>query len=487
MKYTLLPFRFMRYPENERLLVNEVGEYIFLKENDFAKLTSYELEPNTRTFQDLKGKHIIADSPDRIPFQIDLLATKYRTKKAYLKSFTSLHMVVVTLRCNQICNYCHASSKDISANHFDMDIEASRKVVDMIFQTPSPSIKIEFQGGEPLLNFGVVKEIVKYAEKINKKRHKSLSFVICTNLTLIDQDVLTFLKKHNVIISTSLDGPRALHDAHRIMRQGGSSYEKVIDKLKLTRSIMGAGNVSALMTTTKDSLENLNRIVDEYIELGFQGAFLRSLNPYGYAKTGHSKHVQYDIDDFVNAYKKAIDYIIKLNQQGIKFVEYFGTILLTRILTPFSTGFMDLQSPSGVGILGAIYDFNGDVYPSDECRMLAAMGDKHFRLGNVKINSYEEMFNGSLLNKIINNSCVEVIPGCHSCAYHQYCGVDPIRAYGEQKDKSYMGHMPSSEFCRKYKQIITYYMELIRRNDPKVMDVLWSWVTRRSYKEVSLQ
>jgi radical SAM protein with 4Fe4S-binding SPASM domain len=271
------------------------------------------------------------------------------------------------------------------------------------------------------------------------------------------------------------------------MRSGGSSYDKVIEKLKLTRAVMGNENVSALMTTTKNNLGKLNQIIDEYVALGFQGVFLRSLNPYGYAKTGHNEKLQYDMDDFVSAYKKAIEYIITLNQKGTYFVEYFATILLTRILTPFSTGFMDLQSPAGVGILGAIYDFNGDVYPSDEGRMLAAMGDSHFRLGNVKRNAYTEIFYNPLLQKIIHNSCVEIVPSCHSCAYQQFCGTDPIRAYSQQNDKNYFGCIPTSEFCKKYKKIISYFMDLIRENDQAVMDVFWSWVTRREYNEVRMK
>src|SRR5450759_2048100 len=115
----------------------------------------------------------------------------------------------------------------------------------MIFAGPSPSIKIEFQGGEPLLNYEIIKEVVIYAEKINKKKQKHLSFVICTNLTLINEEILEFFKKHNVIISTSLDGPKMVHDSCRIMRSGGSSYDTVIDKLKLARSVIGKENVSA--------------------------------------------------------------------------------------------------------------------------------------------------------------------------------------------------------------------------------------------------
>jgi hypothetical protein len=73
--------------------------------------------------------------------------------------------------------------------------------------------------------------------------------------------------------------------------------------VKLTRSVIGKENVSALMTTTNMGFANLNNIVDEYVALGFQGVFLRSLNPYGYAKTSNKDKLQYDMDDFVNAYK----------------------------------------------------------------------------------------------------------------------------------------------------------------------------------------
>ncbi len=368
-----------------------------------------------------------------------------------------------------------------------MNVETSRRAVDMIFQSQSPFIKIEFQGGEPLLNFNVIKAIVQYAEKLNRRSGKQLSFVLCSNLTLITKEILNFLKDHNILISTSLDGPREIHDANRILRDGGSSYNISLEKLELTRSVLGIGNVSALMTITKDNIGKLRSVIDEYVRLGFHGVFLRSLNPYGYAKKGSGEKLQYGIEDFVSAYKDAIQYIIQLNLSGINFAEYFATILLTRILTPFSTGFMDLQSPAGAGILGVIYNHNGDVYPTDEARMLAAMADRHFCLGNVKRNTYNQIFTGELMEKIVRNSCVDIIPGCHSCAYQQFCGADPVRAYSQQHDTTYMGHMPTSQFCKKHKRIISFFMELISQDNEDVMDVFWSWVTKRPLNEVRLQ
>lgn len=487
MPYILLPFRFMRFPDRNVLLVNEAGEYLFLKMDDYDKLYHNNLEPQSDLFLDLKSKHFLADTEFSIAPEIDLLATKYRTKKSYMKDFTSLHMVIVTLRCNHRCNYCHASSKDSKACQFDMSFEISRKVVEMIFRSPSPFIKIEFQGGEPLLNFSVVYEVVKYAEKVNKRIQKQLSFVLCTNLTLVTKEILDFLNKHNVLVSTSFDGPKDIHDANRIFKNGESSYDKFIENLELTRLVLGKDKVSALVTITKDNIFQLKRVIDEYIRLGFHGIFLRSLNPYGYAYTGSDTKLQYKIEEFINAYIDAVNYIIQLNLQGINFVEYFATILLTRILTPFPTGFMDLQSPAGAGILGAVYNYNGDVYPTDESRMLAAMGDRHFCLGNVNKNTYYEIFSGDLIRKIIRNSCVEIIPECHSCTYQQYCGADPIRAYSQQKDKNYMGHIPTSDFCKKHKKIISYFMNLIKQNNKDTMDVFWAWITNRRIEDVRLE
>jgi His-Xaa-Ser system radical SAM maturase HxsB len=484
--YLLLPFRFKRFPKSKILLVNEVGEFIFLNTTDFEKLISYKLNNGSELYYDLKAKSFISDSESELPYRIDLLATKYRTKKAYLRNFTSLHMVVITLRCNHRCNYCHASSQDADTQKFDMNIETARQVVETIFMSPSPYIKIEFQGGEPLLNFNAVKEIIRYAEKINKQKQKYLSFVLCTNLTLIDESILRFLKEHNVLISTSLDGSKDIHDANRILRKGGSSYDTFLEKLQITRRVLGKDKVSALMTVTKTNINQLRRVIDEYLNQDFRGVFLRSLNPYGYAKKVTGEQLNYPINEFIDAYIDAFEYIIHLNLQGQHFEEYFANILFTRILTPFSTGFMDLQSPAGAGILGTIYNFNGDVFPTDEARMLAAMGDNHFCLGNVLNNSYQEMFNGTTLRNIIKQSCVEIIPDCHCCPYQPYCGADPVRAYSVQKDKHYVGHIPTSEFCKKHKAIISYFMKLLEQNSEDVMNVIWAWITKRDINELKL-
>ena len=128
-----------------------------------------------------------------------------------------------------------------------------------------------------------------------------------------------------------------------------------------------------------------------------------------------------------------------------------------------------------------VYDYNGDVYPSDEARMLAKMGDRRFYMGNVNRNSYLEIFTSPVLQELMEVSCVETLPGCHACPLQPYCGSDPIRNYAIQGNL--VGHRPTSDFCRKHKAI---YIPVgaHRPGDPGVMDVFWSWITNRTLTEV---
>jgi radical SAM protein with 4Fe4S-binding SPASM domain len=235
------------------------------------------------------------------------------------------------------------------------------------------------------------------------------------------------------------------------------------------------------MTTTADNIGHLQEVIAEYVRLGFNGIFIRSLNPYGLA-VANREHLGYPVEDFVENFEKALDLIIQLNLNGTRFVEFYTTLLLTRILTPFSTGFVDLQSPSGAGISAAIYDHNGDVFPSDEARMLARMDDRRFYLGNVFKDSYESIFGGNVLREIVSKSCVEVMPYCSSCVYRTYCGSDPVRNYLETGDV--VGKRPNSDFCKKNRLIFDMLFKKLKRNDPDEIDVFWSWVSGRTLGEI---
>src|SRR5262249_18061293 len=155
-------------------------------------------------YRALKSRHFFFDSGSRAA--LDLLALKYRTRADRASWFTGLHIFVVTLRCDHSCRYCQVSRQTEDRTHFDMSTEHAERALDLTFRSPSSAVKIEFQGGEPLLNFDLVKYVVARALEMNKQHQKRLQFVIASNLSRLSDEILGFCKANDVFLSTSLDG-----------------------------------------------------------------------------------------------------------------------------------------------------------------------------------------------------------------------------------------------------------------------------------------
>jgi His-Xaa-Ser system radical SAM maturase HxsB len=371
--------------------------------------------------------------------------------------------------------YCHASRKNSDAGAvYDMNRKTAKAVVDKIFMSPSRFIKIEFQGGEPLLNEKILRFVVKYATFKNLFEKRNLEFVICTNLSLINEKLLRSFKKYNVHISTSLDGEKAIHDSHRKIEGCPSSYDAFVRALKLSRRILGEVNVNALVTITKHSIDRMRSVIDEYIKLGFNCIFIRELNPYGFARQAFF-NIGYDEKTYVENYKDAISYLIELNLKGVHITEFFASIILKRMYTPFSTSFVDMQSPAGVGIDGVIYNYNGKVYASDEGRMLSEMGDDKFCLGSV-FDEYINLFNNDFMKKIIGRSCLECLEICNECVFMPFCGADPVRTYLESKDET--RSMYNSDICIRNRGIFEFLIDKIENGNREERDVLLSWAVK---------
>ena len=215
-------------------------------------LTESRLPRDSVPFRQLKAKHILSDTGTALPLQ--LLATKFRTKKAFLEGFTNLHIFVVTLRCDQSCPYCQVSRVSTDRTRFDMSRDTAERAIDVMFKSPSPDLKVEFQGGESLLNTELVRFIVERVNARNAAERRNIEFVIATNLSELSAETLALCAQHQIHLSTSLDGPAWLHNANR-PRPGGDSHERVIRNLGVARAALGRDRVSALMTTTTRSLD----------------------------------------------------------------------------------------------------------------------------------------------------------------------------------------------------------------------------------------
>jgi uncharacterized protein len=467
--YRLLPFRFLRWTPHEVLVVNDVGEHVFIPAVHFARLTSGTLDRTSPCYADLKARHFLADSPSTVP--LELLATKYRTKKSFLSGFTALHLFVVTLRCDHTCAYCQVSRVTEDRTAFDMSRETAERAVTLALRSPAPRLKIEFQGGEPLLNFDCVQHIVETVERSSATDGRDVEFVVATNLSVLTDEMLQFMKDHRIHVSTSLDGPAFIHDTHRT-RRGGNSHAVTIRNLGRVREALGHDAVSAVMTTSPLSLEHPKEIIDEYVAQGFHEIFLRWLSPYGFAARGGLAS-RYAVEGFLGFYDQALEYIVDLNRRGTAITEVYSQLLLRRILTPFATGYVDLQSPAGAGISVVAYNYDGDVYATDESRMLAEMGDHSFRLGNVHRDRYETLFGGPVVRATAMSSVLETLPGCSDCAFSPYCGADPIQNWATQGDP--VGHRPTGAFCARQMGIFRRLFTLLRDGDPFVQRLLARW------------
>lgn len=470
--YQLLPFRFSELDDQHHVITNLAGEFHVIKKEDLKNFANHLLASDTNLYKALRSKHFLIDNNTSIAKE--LLPIKLRTRYRRLANFTSLHLFVVTLRCEHSCPYCQVSRQSDDRLSFDMSKETAKKSIDLMMQSPSTHLKVEFQGGESLLNFEIVQLIVETTEEENKKHNKDIQFVIATNLAMITDEIIDYCDKKSIYISTSLDGPKSLHNTNR-PRTGKNSYEKTIEGIEKVRNKLGTDSVSALMTTTFNSLLQVESIIDEYVANKFNGIFLRPLSPYGFAIKTKS-YQSYDVNQWLRFYKKGLEYILQLNKDGLDFREYYAVTVLTKMLTAEDPGFVDLMSPTGAGIAAVVYNYDGDVYASDESRMLAEMGNEHFKIGNVHKNSYKEIFGNETLLTAIEDSFAYSCPQCTDCAYEPYCGSDPVFHFAKSSD--YIGYKPTSEHCNRNMEIFKFLIKKME-TDTFAKRLFTKWVNQK--------
>lgn len=462
--YQLLPFDFIRIADKE-VLVNEVGDMMIVPVGTVESIVNRTLKRGD-LFKSLVANFFISE--ELFPPLFNIYASRLREKKLFLDHFTALHIFVVTLQCNQNCVYCQASSRNEKSDNCSMSKEVMKRSVEIMFRSPSPVLTMEFQGGEPSLHPEIIRYGIETAEKKKLSDGRELRYVLCTNCVNLTDEILDICKQYHVLISTSLDGPAYLHNLNR---GKVDSYEKVVAGIQKARTVLGNNQVSALMTTSVKALDYPVEIVDEYVKLGFNGLFLRALNPYGLA-SDNPNWEEYT-NRFVDFYKMAFEHILELNRKGVHFVEEFAVIVLRKMLTPFCTGFVDLQSPAGIVNSVLVYNYDGNLYASDESRMLAEKGDYSFCLGSV-FNPYEELVYGKKVRQWAQVWANEALAGCSDCAFRNYCGADPVRNHSTQGD--IYGHRSTSLLCKKNKAIIEYLVSLIVEREDEVMSIFKSWL-----------
>jgi uncharacterized protein len=480
----LVPFR-QRSVDGAVLLSNDFGDHLFLENDQYQAVLRGDVANDDPLRAKLKANNFLVRELDR-----EAISARLNEKYRFLRAGPSLHIFVVTLRCNHTCQYCHASRARMDQPEVDMSIETAERCVDFAFETTSPSLTIEFQGGEPLANWPIVEHIIEYARQKNALAAKSLMFALVTNLTLMDEEKLAYLIDRRVQICTSLDGPADLHDGQRIWKDG-KSHDTTVDWIRrVNQHYVDAGmdphlyHIEALPTITRQTLARGNELVEHYAKLGCRSIFLRNLDPFGWGATIKTR-LGYTMPDFLEFYRKTFLHIIEMNRNGTDMVERTAALLFSKIIGNVEPNYLDIRSPCGAGIGQLAYNHDGRIFTCDEGRMVDRSGDDCFQIGNVHGNGgegidkdrYRDVVSSPTVRGMVLASTLEGQPGCSSCVYKPWCGVCPVHNYCEQG--SIHGRMADSTYCQKHMGIFDFLMERIHMADPFELALFQRWATPR--------
>jgi radical SAM protein with 4Fe4S-binding SPASM domain len=161
-------------------------------------------------------------------------------------------------------------------------------------------------------------------------------------------------------------------------------------------------------------------------------------------------------------------------------MEKMASLMLTRILTQKDPNYMDLRSPCGAGLGQLAYNYDGRVYTCDEGRMVGAMGDDLFCIGDVNRDGYAEIIGNAGVRSMCVASCLECLPGCSDCVYAPYCGVCPVYNYIMEGDL--VARSPGNDRCRIQKGMLDHLF--LRLFEPGMEELLLRWTESKDRSSV---
>ncbi len=377
-----------------------------------------EIEECYSQIEDLKscGKLFSTDDYEKI-------ADNLKKKNAGVIKALCLH---VAHTCNLNCAYCFAGQGKYHGERALMSFETGKRALDFLVEHSGTrrNLEVDFFGGEPLLNFDVVKRLVAYARSIEKEKNKNFRFTLTTNGVNIDDDVIEFANKemHNVVLS--LDGRKEVHDRFRVDYLGNGSYDKIVPKFQKLVEKRGGKNYYMRGTFTHYNPDFLNDI-KAMLSLGFNQL---SMEPVVCDKSDASALTEEDLPIVLKQYEELAELMLQKEKEGKPFTFY-------HYMLDLSGGPCIYKRISGCGS-GTEYMAvtpQGDLYP---CHQF--VGDEKFKLGNI----YDGVTNTSVqddfaaCNVYAHKECKDCWArlycsgGCAANAYHSTGSVRGVYEYG---------------------------------------------------------
>lgn len=320
--------------------------------------------------------------------------------------------------CNLRCKYCFADEGAFGGKRGLMSAETGKKAIDFVIKNSGvrKNIEIDFFGGEPLVNFEVVKEIVAYARAKEKEFGKHFRFTITTNGLLLDDDKIEYINQNMSNIVLSIDGTRETNDRMRPRADGSGTYDAIVPKFLKVAESRGQDNYYVRGTFTRENLHFAKDVL-HLADLGFQQT---SVEPV-VAPFDMPYALQYeDLPVIFEEYEKLAEEYVKRKQQGKGF-QFF------HFMVDLDQGPCVVKRLSGCGS-GCEYlavTPEGDIYP---CHQF--VGNEKFKLGNLAEGSLDQTLRGAF-----ESSNVYQKPECRKCWAKFYCsGGCPANAWNFNQD-----------------------------------------------------
>ena len=357
------------------------------------------------------------------PDTFEPMAGSLKEKAAGVVKALCLH---VAHTCNLNCAYCFASQGKYHGERAVMSFEVGKQALDFLIANSGSrrNLEVDFFGGEPLMNFQVVKDLVAYARSIEKEHNKNFRFTLTTNGLLIDEDVIDFANREMSNVVLSLDGRKEIHDRYRVDYAGNGSWERIVPKFQKLVAARGGKNYYMRGTFTHANPDFLQDI-QQMLDLGFTEL---SMEPVVCAPGDPSALTEEDFPVVCEQYEKLAELMLRRDKEGKPFTFY-------HYMLDLSGGPCIYKRISGCGS-GTEYMAVtpwGDLYP---CHQF--VGDEKFRLGNIwdGVTNTERRAEFAACNVYAHPECRDCWArlycsgGCAANAYHATGAITGIYEYG---------------------------------------------------------
>ena len=329
------------------------------------------------------------------------MAGALKQKTAGVVKALCLH---VAHTCNLNCSYCFASQGKYHGDRAVMSFEVGKRALDFLMENSGTrrNLEVDFFGGEPLMNFQVVKDLVAYARSVEKEKGKNFRFTLTTNGVLVDDDVIQWANQECANVVLSLDGRKEIHDRYRVDYAGKGSWDVIVPKFQKFVEAR-QGKEYYMRGTFTHANPDFLKDIQQMLDLGFNEL---SMEPVVCAADDPSALTEEDFPIVTQQYEKLAELMLQRDKEGKPFTFYHYMIDLTG-------GPCIYKRISGCGS-GTEYMAVtpwGDLYP---CHQF--VGEERFCLGNI----WDGVTNKAIQNEFA--ACnVYAHPECHDCWARLYC------------------------------------------------------------------